>query len=176
MSALTLVTYATRYGSTHEVAEAIAATLKKSDVAVEIQPMQEVRSLEGYHAVVMGAPIFIGKWHKEAHRFLARHQESLTQRPLALFALGPTSRDAQEMEGARAQLDRDLEKYPWLKPAAQAMFVGKYDPAALRFPDNLLAILPASPLHTMPARDERDWEAIRAWALSIADMMKETIA
>ncbi|MCL4248874.1 MAG: flavodoxin domain-containing protein [Anaerolineae bacterium] len=176
MSALTLVTYATRYGSTHEVAEAIAATLQKSDVVVEIQPMQEVRSLEGYHAVVMGAPIFIGKWHKEAHRFLARHQESLTQRPLALFALGPTSRDAQEMEGSRAQLDRDLEKYPWLKPATQAMFVGKYDPAALRFPDNLLAILPASPLHNMPARDERDWEAIRAWALSIADMMKETIA
>ena len=176
MSALTLVTYATRYGSTHEVADTIAATLQKNDMAVDVLPMQEVRSLEGYHAVVMGAPIFIGKWHKEAHRFLARHQEDLMRRPLAVFALGPTSRDAQEMEGSRAQLDRDLEKYPWLKPAALEMFVGKYDPAALRFPDNLLAIIPASPLHNLPARDERDWEAIRAWALSIADMMRETIA
>ncbi len=38
----------------------------------------------------------------------------------------------------------------------------------LRFPDSLLAILSASPLHQMPASDVRDWTAIHAWASNLA--------
>ena len=37
------------------------------------------------------------------------------------------------------------------------MFVGKYDPAKLRLADKLVTALPASPLHGLPARDDRDW-------------------
>ena len=48
------------------------------------------------------------------------------------------------------------------------MFGGKYDPVKLRFPDSLLAKLPASPLHQAPASDARDWTAIRAWASDLA--------
>ncbi len=61
-----------------------------------------------------------------------------------------------------------MKKYPWLKPVAAELFGGKYDPARLRFPDSLLGALPASPLHNAPASDVRDWDAIRAWATSIA--------
>jgi menaquinone-dependent protoporphyrinogen oxidase len=86
------------------------------------------------------------------------------QRPVAVFALGPIGTDAKEIQGSRAQLDQELVKHPWLTPVALEMFVGRYDPARLRFPDNLLARLPASPLHQMPASDHRDWAAIRDWA------------
>ena len=57
MSASVLVAYATRYGSTQEVAEAVAATLRERGLEVDIQPMREVRALDQYRAVVLGAPL-----------------------------------------------------------------------------------------------------------------------
>jgi menaquinone-dependent protoporphyrinogen oxidase len=82
MSTSVLVAYATRYGSTQEVAEAVAATLRERGLAVDIGPMREVRTLDQYHAVVLGAPLYMFHWHKDALHFLARHREALTQRPV----------------------------------------------------------------------------------------------
>src|SRR5512144_865691 len=85
-----LVTYASSYGSTHEVAEDIAATLRAQGVEVDLRPVREVRVLTGYSAVVLGAPLYMFHWHKEAHRFVARFQRDLTNGlPLAIFAGGP---------------------------------------------------------------------------------------
>jgi menaquinone-dependent protoporphyrinogen oxidase len=176
MLASVLVTYATRYGSTQEVANAVAETLRDCGLAVDLQPMRAVRSLEGYSAVVLGAPLYIGHWHKDAQRFLARHREALLQRPVAVFTLGPTQPDEKEWAGVRAQLDQELAKYSWLRPVAIELFGGKYDPAKLRFPDSLVAWLPASPLHQMPASDVRDWPAIRAWAARLpAALQREAL-
>lgn len=171
-----LVTYATRYGSTQQVAETIAATLREAGLAVDLQPAGKVRSLEEYRAVVLGAPLYIGAWHKDALNFLSRHQQALTRLPVAIFALGPTSTGEKEMGESRAQLDKELTKVPWLAPVALEMFVGKYDPAKLRFPDNLLTILPASPLHEMPASDHRDWTAIRTWARSLVEKLQPALS
>ena len=164
MSASILVTYASRYGSTQQVAETIAATLRESGLELDIQPMRQVRALEGYRAVVLGAPLYIGSWHKDAQRFLSQQREALVRQRVAVFALGPTHMDEEEWQGSRAMLDKELAKFPWLAPVALELFGGKYDPAKLRFPDNLIASLPASPIHNMPACDVRDWTAIHAWA------------
>jgi menaquinone-dependent protoporphyrinogen oxidase len=163
MSASVLVGYATRYGSTQEVAEAVTATLRDSGLEVDIQPMHEVRTLASYRAVVLGAPLFMFRWHKDALNFLSRHREALTERPVAVFVLGPTHDpyDEKEWQDSRAQLDKELAKFPWFTPVALEMFGGKYDPAYLRFPINLLA-------GKEPASDIRDWTAIRAWASNLA--------
>jgi len=173
MSNKILVTYATRYGSTQEVAEAVAAKLREGGPEVDIQPMQKVRTLERYDVVVLGAPLYIGKWHKDAHRFLSRHREALAQRPVAIFALGPIHDDEKQWQAVRAQLDKELAKYPWLTPVALQVFGGKYDPTRLHFPDRLIANSPAGPLYQMPASDLRDWTAIRAWADSIRPLLPQ---
>ena len=59
MSAPVLVAYATRYGSTQEAAEAVAATLRERGLEAEVRPAREVRSLDGYNAVVLGAPLYM---------------------------------------------------------------------------------------------------------------------
>lgn len=159
MSASILVGYATRYGSTQEVAEMVAATLREEGLAVVCQPMKAVKSLEGYGGVVVGAPLYMFRWHKDAKRFLSRHRQALTVRPAAVFALGPFHADAKEFQDARGQLDKELLEFPWFAPVAIEIFGGKFDPTALRFPYNLI---PA--LKQMPASDIRDWTAIRAWA------------
>ncbi len=167
MSDSILVAYATRYGSTQEVAERVAATLRECGLKVEVKPARQVRDLEGYRAVVLGAPLYIGRWLKDAQSFLGRHQQALIGRPVAIFTLGPTQAEGLKSPEVRVQLDQELAKYPWLKPIAAELFGGKYDPAKLHFLDRLLGALPASPLYNMPASDVRDWEAISAWANSL---------
>ncbi|MBN2198961.1 MAG: flavodoxin [Candidatus Aminicenantes bacterium] len=163
-----LLGYASRYGSTREVAEAVAVILSDKGLEVDLQPLRKVRSLDGYRAVVLGAPLYIGRWLKDARRFLSRHREALAKLPVALFTLGPLKKDEKDWADVQAQLDKVLAKHSWLKPVASELFGGKFDPAKLRFPYKLLVTLPASPLHRMPASDVRDWEKIRAWAAGLA--------
>lgn len=163
MSNLVLVGYATRYGSTQEVAETVAGMLRESGLAVEIQALHDVRTLAGYGAVVLGAPLFMFHWHKDALNFLSRHREALVKRPVAVFVLGPVHdpHDEQEWQDSHAQLEKELAKFPWFTPVALEMFGGKYDPEKLGFPLKMFA-------GSEPSSDVRDWTAIRAWASSLA--------
>ena len=172
MSASVLVGYATRYGSTQEVAEAVAATLRERGLEVDIQPMRKVRTLGQYRGVVLGAPLYMFRWHKDARRFLSRHREALTQRPVAIFAMGPFHgpSDEKEWQGSREQLEKELAQFPWLTPVALELFGGKFDPAKLRFPFNMPA------LKNMPASDVRDWTAIRAWASNLAAKLQPAVS
>jgi menaquinone-dependent protoporphyrinogen oxidase len=161
MSASVLVAYATRYGSTQEVAEAIADTLREQGLAVDTLPARDVRSLAGYSAVVLGAALYIYRWHRDARRFLSRHRQALVDRPVAVFALGPVQDEEEQFQDARSQLNKQLAKFPWFTPVAVEVFGGKFDPAKLPFPINRFA-------GQEPASDIRDWAAIRAWATDLA--------
>ncbi len=171
MSASVLVAYATRYGSTQEVAEAVAATMRERGLAVDIQPMRDVQSLDQYRAVVLGAPLYMMHWHKNALHFLKRHRAALTQRPVAIFALGPFHAEEKEYQEVRRQLEKELAKFPWLTLAEIAIFGGKFDPQKLTFPHNLV---PA--LKSMPGSSVRDWTAIRAWASDLAAQFQPALA
>lgn len=165
-----LVTYASKYGSTREVAAAVAAavaealtgTLNGTGLSVDCLPAREVRDLEGYRAVVLGAPLYMFHWHKDALQFLSRCRRALEALPVAVFALGPFNDKEDEWQEVRGELDKELAKFPWLTPAAVTVFGGKFDPNALTFPWNLV---PA--LKNMPPSDIRDWDKIRAWAESL---------
>ena len=164
MSASTLVGYATRSGSTQEVAETIVATLREGGLTVVCQPLKEVQTLDGYGAVVLGAPLYMFRWHKDAKRFLSRHRQGLQVQPVAIFALGPLHDEPQKWQDSRGHLDKELLKFPWLAPVAVGIFGGKFDPTKLSFPYNLI---PA--LKRMAASDIRDWTAIRAWVHGLAE-------
>jgi menaquinone-dependent protoporphyrinogen oxidase len=168
MNDTVLVTYATKYGSTQEVAEAIAKTLREKGLDVELQPAAKVNSLEPFGAVVLGAPFYIGHIHGDARKFLTCHQAALTARKTAFFALGPTEDKENDWIETRKQFDQELAALPWFNPLARELFGGKIDPARFRFPDSLLTILPASPLHNAPPSDARNWDTIRAWAEGLA--------
>lgn len=162
MSARILVAFATKYGSTREVAERIATSLREKGVDADVEQSRDVRDLDGYDAVVLGAPLVMHHLHKDALHFLSRHRRTLADLPVAVFALGPVHdpRDDKEWQDSRAQLDAELAKSPWLAPRAVEVLGGKFDPALLRFPLNKLA-------GAAPASDARDWDAIRAWAQTL---------
>ena len=150
-----LCTYASKHGSTREVAEVIAATLAELGLSVDVKPTDAVSDLSGYDGVVLGGALYTGRWH--ARRFLARFADPLAARPVAVFAMGPRTLEASDVAASRAQLDRALAQHPEVRPFAVAIFGGVVDPAKLRFP-----------FSRMPASDARDWAAIHAWVEEVA--------
>lgn len=159
MSQPVLVVYATKHESTHEVADAVAARLREHGQEVDVRPAAEVGTLAPYGAVVVGGALYMGRWHHDARRFLRTHRDELARRPVAVFAMGPMTLEASDVEAARKQLDRALAKEPGLEPATVTIFGGVVDPEKLHFP-----------FSHMEAADARDWDAIRSWADTVAEI------
>jgi menaquinone-dependent protoporphyrinogen oxidase len=168
MDSKILVAYATTHGSTQEISEAIAVVLREQGLAVDARPARDVRNLDGYSAVVLGAPLYMFHWHKDARRFLSKHHQALMLRPVAIFAGGPIGEgDEKEWQDVRRNLDQELANFPWLAPAAVEIVGGKFDPDKLRFPYNLIPAMKG-----MPAKDLRDWAAIHAWAEGLVTLLQ----
>ena len=76
-----LITYASRAGSTAEIAEAIGKTLSQRGTQVEVLPMQDVKDLSVYGAVAAGSAMRSSKWLPEAMQFITTHRAVLSQKP-----------------------------------------------------------------------------------------------
>jgi len=160
-----LVAYATKYGSMQEVAEAIAEELRAGGVETDLRQAHDVRDVSGYSAVVVGGPFYYFWWHGDVRNFLKKNRKALERLPVAVFGGGPFNDDPKEFADVGAQLDKAVAKYEWLKPKASLVVGGKHDPSVLRFPDNNPA------MKNIPPSDIRDFDAIRAWARTLPDVL-----
>ena len=161
-----LVAYATKYGSTEEIAGVLADALREQSIDADLRPASEVSTLDGYAAVVVGAALYNHKWHRDAVRLVDRQRAGLERLPVAVFVVGPVNDTPEEFDAAREQLDHVLARWQWLSPAAVAVFGGRFDPAAFHFPGASLLLAKA------PASDIVDPEAIRAWAHSLPEALR----
>jgi menaquinone-dependent protoporphyrinogen oxidase len=153
----TLIAYATKHESTHEVAEDVAAVLRDAGLDVEVRPAAAVKDLGPYDAVVLGAALYMGRAHKDARHFLRDHRAALAERPVFIYGMGPLEMVPDQIASARKQLDHALAAAPEVQPRSVTIFGGVIHQEELRFPFN-----------HMPEGDARDPEAIRAWARDIA--------
>ena len=166
-----LVTYASRTGSTAEIAEAIGKTLVEGGADVDVLPMQEVKDLAPYRAVVAGSAIRGNKWLPEATQFVRTHQAALACKPFATFTVCITL----AMPGA----DRYREAVrAWLapvralvKPVSEGLFAGRLDFSKLPFSLKKLQFHFAVALGIFPKDDRRDWQAIQGWAESLRPVL-----
>ncbi len=162
-----LVTYATKYGSTKDVAEKIGETMRGKGDDVDILSVSDAGAIYGYDKIVFGAALYAGNISGPAKKFLTRNQAALSAKPVSFFVLGPINRDAKDMTGAEEQMAKVLAKFAWFKPAASKVFVGKFDASMLKWPLSLLTKAKGTPLYGETARDERDWDDIQTWAESV---------
>ncbi|MBN1934401.1 MAG: flavodoxin domain-containing protein [Anaerolineae bacterium] len=160
-----LVAYASKCGSTGEIAQAVGDVLCESGAEVDVKPVKAVTSLSGYDAVIVGTAIRMGQCLPEAKRFVEKHKEDLSKVPLAYFAacLAPTATDEAERKQAETYLDA-LKAI--VKPAAEGVFAGKMDSKKLSLLFRLMMNMAK-----MEEGDFRDWAAIKAWAQEIQPVL-----
>lgn len=160
-----LVAYATKHGSTAEIAEAIGKELTAAGLSVEVKEIRNVQSPAGYDAVVIGGPIYMGKVMADVKKFVNRHQEKLAALPVAAFVVGlsPASKDEKEIGNAKKALSDAIDP---LQPVASALFAGSLDPEKLGFIERKMIGMVKS-----PTGDFRDWDAIAAWGRELPPLL-----
>jgi menaquinone-dependent protoporphyrinogen oxidase len=158
-----LITYATTGGSTREIAEFMKKALDEKGLDAELMPCKQVKDLAGYTGVVLGFPLYMFQMNGDARGFLNKHQKALQTLPVAVFAGGPFGEDASKgLDEIEKNLANLLAKFTWMHPVSVKLVGGKFDPAHLKFPYNLI---PA--MKSLPPSDLRDWDDMRAWFISL---------
>jgi menaquinone-dependent protoporphyrinogen oxidase len=162
----TLVAYASKRGSTAEIAETVAATLRRGGIKVSLCSVDEVGSLDPYEAVVVGSAVYMKRWRGDARHFLKRHRKALRKLPFWVFSSGPVGDPAGD-NPEWIESRRFVEKVEELGARGHAVFGGRV-PAE---PHGLMekAMVEGTPEQY---RDRRDWDQIRAWAGGVADELK----
>ena len=160
-----LVAYATRAGSTFEVATRVAEVLRDAGAIVDVKPVTAVHELKGYDAVVVGSAIRMGRWLPEAVAFVQAHRQSLSHIPTAYFLVSGFLRDdTPEMRSkALAYLD-PVRKL--LEPISIGLFAGKMDYCKMDGLDRSIAEGVSS-----SEGDWRNWEAIGGWAQGLQPIL-----
>jgi len=166
-----LVTYATKHGATEEIANKIGEIIRQAGLPTDVYPVKNVKNLVTYNAVILGSAVYIGSWRKEAVQFLKANQQALAARAVWLFSSGPTG------EGEPIELLKG-----WRFPPAQRSLVESIHPRNIAvFHGNLdekkLNAVEKWLTKNVKAQtgDFRDWNAVTAWAISIADALQKSM-
>jgi menaquinone-dependent protoporphyrinogen oxidase len=166
MTAKVLVAYATALGTTAEIAQEIGRVLAAdSSAQVDVRPVGEITSVQGYDAVVIGSAIRDGRWLPEASSFLDKHLDALRRVPVAYFLACRTL--IEDTPGHRREVAGYLDPIrSRLRPVSEGHFAGVFDhskfPATMRF---------FMKLGRLPNGDFRNWDGIRAWAHGLSPLL-----
>ena len=153
------VVFASKYGSTREVAETIAAQLGSAH-GIHVRDAGEVESFSGADAVVLGSAIYAGHWLKPALKLLRENAGELASRPTWLFSVGPLGDPPKPEDAGPEGISEAIDA---TRARGHEVFAGKLDRAVLSRIERLMV----GALHA-PEGDFRNWDAIRAWAGDVA--------
>lgn len=161
-----LVAYASRYGSTAEVARTIGKTLARAGAEVDVSPAREVKDIGPYGLVVLGTSIRMSRPLKEATAFAEQFRDDLAKVPTALFTVG-----LQMKEDTPENREKTLEFLKPLReiiaaPVSLGLFGGMVDHG--RFGIFLRFFARREKTGILAEGDWRDWDAIQRWAEELA--------
>lgn len=168
MDTRVLVGYATKYGATAEIADKIGEVIFQAGMQTDVLPTDRVSNLTPYKAIVLGSAVYVGQWRKEAAAFLEANEKTLAKLPVWFFSSGPTGTGdpVQLMQG-------------WRFPEAQQPIADRIQPRDIAFFHGVLDLTKLSLAEKLlikgikaPVGDFRDWDAITAWAIGIAEALK----
>ena len=163
-----LVTYATRAGSTQEIAESIGGVLYVLGAKADVLHIDDVESLDAYDSIVIGSAIRMGRWLPEAVDFIDTHHDPLVVKPVALFTVCMTlSEDTEEnREKVLAFMEPVMNT---VDPVSVGLFGGCADPDNLSVVERII-------LRTAIGEtgDFRNWDTIRGWIKEIFPLLVPT--
>lgn len=169
MNTRVLVTYATKYGATAEIAEKIGQILRDAGSNVDVLPTHQVDGLDSYQAVVLGSAVYAGQWREEAVTFLKAYEYTLADMPVWFFSSGPTGHGdpVELMKGWNfPSAQQPIANH--IKPRDTVLFHGFLNMKEMNFAEKIL-------IKGLGAAvgDFRDWGSITTWAYRIAETLKK---
>jgi len=161
MTETALVTYATKLGSTAEIAQSIGNIIVQRGIAVDVLLVREVANISKYDTVIIGSAIRMGSWLPEAVNFVKQHQDVLKEVPTKIFSVHILNQ-GDELENQKERATYTASVRAFISPEDEVFFAGKIDPLQLKFVERLLFKAVKS-----PDGDFRDWSAIQSWATDL---------
>lgn len=159
-----LVAYASKGGSTAEIAHAIGGALLESGLDIDVQPVRHVEGLDAYDAVIVGSAVYHGTWQPDAFKFLRHRREQLRRLPVWLFDSGPLDRSAEHrlllLPGGIADLAATIGV------RGHITFGGRLGGTGLSTAERMLII-------EGHGGDYRNFDDIRGWATGVARDLAE---
>jgi menaquinone-dependent protoporphyrinogen oxidase len=171
MNGKILVTCASRAGSTAEIGEAIGKTLAQNGTQVDVLPMEDVKELSSYKAVVAGSAIRKSKWLPEAMQFVQTHRAELAQKPFATFTVCITLAMSNGGQYRQAVSEWIRPVRALVRPVSEGFFAGRLDFTKLPLTFDTLKMRLVVALGIFPKDDRRDWNAVRTWTETIHPLL-----
>lgn len=155
-----LVSPASTHGATAEIGRAIAATLRRYGLDVDVAQPEHLHDLRPYSGFVLGSALYRGRWKAEALELLESHAELIGSKPCWLFSSGPIADD----EPIEPLAPEEEERLMALTRAREhRLFGGRLDVDRLSAPERWVARWVK-----VASGDARPWKEIERWAISIA--------
>jgi len=162
-----LVAYASKYGSTKQIAERIALELSTAGCSAEAVPVTSALDLRKYDAFVIGSAVFYGKWMQGAVDFVLHNAALLGTRPVWLFSSGPLGEMKKDGRDQReTAVPTDIPELARLvRSRGHRVFFGRLEKGSARGFDGFIA-------NVMGIEgDFRDWKDVAGWATEIAQAL-----
>lgn len=153
----TLIAYASKAGSTIEIATYLAEMISRKGIQVDLMPVEKVTDLSEYQSVILGSAIRVGKLLPEAMKFIENYQAELQERTFGVFIVCMTLNQDTE-ENRKIVSDYLIPVRALVKPASEGMFAGVMDLKKLNLLEKMIMKAMKAPLG-----DFRNWEKIEAW-------------
>jgi menaquinone-dependent protoporphyrinogen oxidase len=159
-----LIAYASRFGSTRDIAKRIAGKLHTSGSDVDCRSVDEISVVDLYDAVVFGSGVYDGSWTPEATAFVRQHSTILARKPVWFFSVGSFGDQHPIVGGLMKKEPREINEFDHtVHPRDYRVFAGVIDlehwPAWGRL---LFKALGGR------AGDNRQWPDIDTWAEKIS--------
>lgn len=164
-----LVTYASKYGATKEIAEKIGEVLHQAGSQVDVLPVGSIQNLNPYQVVVFGSAIYVGNWPKEAVTFLRANEQGLADRSFWLFSSGPSGEgDPVELVEGKRVPEAMKPVVDRIQPRDVKIFHGNINLEKINFIEKWAV----KNVVKKPFGDFRDWDSIISWTTTIANSVK----
>lgn len=163
-----LLTYASKYGSTKEIADKIRDLLEGRKIANEMLSVEKVNNLNDYSAVIIGSAVYMGQWRKKAVNLLKNNIAELRHKKVWIFSTGPTGKGdpVELLEGWK--IPKNLEDtVAQINPVDIKVFGGKLEEGRLSFMDKFIIKKVKAPVG-----DFIDWKDVEKWTVQIISQLK----
>jgi len=157
-----LITYSTVDGQTKEICKRISNL--SNNTFVEVLPISEVKNIDQYETIVIGASIRYGKYRKEVFKFIDNNIKQIENKDNAFFSVNVVARKEEKSSPeTNPYVIKFLNNINWV-PKKIGVFAGKIDYPSYKFFDKyaikFIMWITNGPTDTSKTFEFTDWKKV----------------